>query len=195
MLRVADGDWLEGGNHLVQGMDGEADFGPARGLGQLHRLIERVRTAGVPVRLAVTGEHRDRQPGAGQCAYRVAQEALTNVLKHACPAGAQVTVAYEPRRLTVADDGLGADRSDSPGGHGLMGMRERARTYGGRLQAGPRARGGFEVWPPPRLTAQGNAVTTRVLVVDDQVLIRAGVAALLRAALSTEAVGEAVRWG
>lgn len=147
VLRVEDGDRLEGGGHLAEHPDESADFGPAPGLDQLPALAERVRAAGVPVRLEVTGEQRDLQPGAGQCAYRVVQEALTNVLKHAYPAEALVTVAYEPHRLTVtvADDGRGTEQPVPRGGHGLIGMRERARIYGGRLHAGPRASGGFEV--------------------------------------------------
>ncbi|MDJ1132609.1 sensor histidine kinase [Streptomyces iconiensis] len=147
VLRVEDGDRLEGGNQLAEGPGGEDDFGPAPGLDQLPGLVERVRAAGVPVRFAVTGEHRTLQPGAEQCAYRVVQEALTNVLKHAHTAEAQVTVGYEPQRLTVTvtDDGRGTEQPVPPVGHGLIGMRERARIYGGRLHAGPRASGGFEV--------------------------------------------------
>ncbi|WP_327392972.1 sensor histidine kinase [Streptomyces sp. NBC_01186] len=175
VLRIEDGDRLEGGrldggrlegggaegqrpagdtspgggSGLERGPGGEPDFGPAPGVDQLPALAERVRGAGVPVLFTVTGEQRVLAPGAGQCAYRVVQEALTNVLKHACPAQARVTVAYEPRQftVTVTDDGSGqAPAHQLPsGGHGLIGMRERARIYGGRLHAGPRASGGFEV--------------------------------------------------
>ncbi|MGI5348497.1 sensor histidine kinase [Streptomyces sp. CA-250714] len=182
VLRVEGGDRPgDDGPQLVGGIEDQAEFGPAPGLDQLPDLTERVRGAGVPVQFTVTGEPRPLAPGAGQCAYRVVQEALTNVLKHAYPAEAAVTVAYEPRQLTVTvtDDGRmsaaggkgrdkggekgrerstgGADGprtrgpvpqgggSPPPGGHGLIGMRERARIYGGRLDAGPRASGGFEV--------------------------------------------------
>ncbi|UNZ17086.1 histidine kinase [Streptomyces sp. 891-h] len=189
VLRVEGGDRPgDGGPRLVQGTDDQAEFGPAPGLDQLPELADRVRGAGVPVQFTVVGEPRPLAPGAGQCAYRVVQEALTNVLKHAYPAQAAVTVTYEPRELTVTvtDDGgahhgrhrsptggrtrgdakgdraeraghgaVGAGRrglpippgtgSPPPGGHGLIGMRERARIYGGRLHAGPRASGGFEV--------------------------------------------------
>ncbi|UNS99303.1 histidine kinase [Streptomyces tubbatahanensis] len=153
VLRVEEGDRLDGGDaRLVERGDADAAFGPAPGLDQLPELAERVRGAGIAVRVTVTGEPRDLAPGLGQCAYRVVQEALTNVLKHAYPAQAYVTVGYEPRQLavTVTNDGrrtpvppgLG---SPPPSGHGLIGMRERARIYGGRLEAGPRASGGFEV--------------------------------------------------
>ncbi|WP_344570344.1 sensor histidine kinase [Streptomyces axinellae] len=135
---------------LGRGRGGEPDFGPAPGVAQLPELVGRLRGAGVPVLFTVTGEQRVLAPGAGQCAYRVVQEALTNVLKHAYPAQARVTVAYEPRQftVTVTDDGSGGQvpaRQLPSGGHGLIGMRERARIYGGRLDAGPRASGGFEV--------------------------------------------------
>ncbi|GHJ24829.1 sensor histidine kinase [Streptomyces albus] len=168
VLRVEGGDRPgDEEARLVHRSEDEEEFGPAPGLDELPALAERVRGAGVPVTCTVTGEPRDLPPGAGQCAYRVVQEALTNVLKHAYPARAAVTVAYEPRRLTVtvSDDGgragtraggrggtegSAAARRHVPapppeGGHGLIGMRERARIYGGRLEAGPRASGGFEV--------------------------------------------------
>ncbi|MFE9389579.1 sensor histidine kinase [Streptomyces sp. NPDC006784] len=161
VLRVEDGGRPEDGGRCVGGGDDDRpEFGPAPGLGRLPDLVERVRGAGVPVRFTVTGEPRSPAPGAGQCAYRVVQEALTNVLKHAGTARVDVTLAYGPRQLTVAvvDDGPGsagaedgrislppAAGSRQPGGHGLIGMRERARIYGGRLYAGPRASGGFEV--------------------------------------------------
>jgi len=80
-------------------------------------------------------------------AYRVVQEALTNVMKHAGPARASVLVAYEPGtvRLEVADDGRGVNGRAGNGGHGLVGMRERVAVYGGALEAAPRAGGGFVV--------------------------------------------------
>ncbi|MEU3194043.1 sensor histidine kinase [Streptomyces sp. NPDC006992] len=160
VLRVEGGDRPDDRGPHGGGDGDRPEFGPAPGLGQLPELVERVRGAGVPVRFTVTGEPRSLAPGAGQCAYRVVQEALTNVLKHAGTARADVTLAYRPRQLTVAvvDDGPGsagpeggrislppAAGSRQPGGHGLIGMRERARIYGGRLHAGPRASGGFEV--------------------------------------------------
>ncbi|MFE9332725.1 sensor histidine kinase [Streptomyces sp. NPDC006925] len=160
VLRVEGGDRSDDRGPHGGGDGDRPEFGPAPGLGQLPELVERVRGAGVPVRFTVTGEPRSLAPGAGQCAYRVVQEALTNVLKHAGTARADVTLAYRPRQLTVAvvDDGPGsagpeggrislqpAAGSRQPGGHGLIGMRERARIYGGRLHAGPRASGGFEV--------------------------------------------------
>ncbi|MFF0431457.1 sensor histidine kinase [Streptomyces sp. NPDC004327] len=137
---------------------------PMPGLARLADVAARVRAAGVPVDLTVTGEARPLPPGVELCAYRVVQEALTNVLKHARrdgrQAGATVLVAHTADELcvTVTDDGSGV--AGSPGrsgghpdpaklatrpGHGLIGMRERARLYGGTVETGPRAEGGFAV--------------------------------------------------
>lgn len=126
----------------------EPEFDPQPGLDQIETLLERVRAAGVSAELVVTGLRRSLPPGPDLCAYRVVQESLTNVIKHALPASATVHLEYRPRELTVriADDGDGAAAvaSGSPG-HGLAGMRERARLYEGSLSAGVRAHGGFEV--------------------------------------------------
>ena len=128
---------------------GDGPYRPTPGLDRLAELAERVRAAGVPVELEVTGERRPLAPGADLCAYRVVQEALTNVIKHARPARATVRVAFRARLLTVSvtDDGRGPLPAipAASTGHGLIGMRERARIYGGTLAAGPRENGGFEV--------------------------------------------------
>lgn len=120
---------------------------PAPGLARLDELVERVRRAGVPVRVVVVGTATPLPSGADLCAYRIVQESLTNVLKHARGAQAVVRLDYgEPGQLTmqVSDDGPGA----APGpvtGHGLVGMGERAALYGGILHAGPGPAGGFVV--------------------------------------------------
>ncbi|RSS82777.1 sensor histidine kinase [Streptomyces sp. WAC06614] len=125
-------------------------LGPAPGLGRLAELARRVRAAGVEVPLTVTGTPYALQAGADLCAYRVVQEALTNVLKHAPTATrAAVLVAYGPGevRVTVTDDGqqpFSVSPSPQPG-HGLIGMRERVTIYGGTVTAGPGPHGGFEV--------------------------------------------------
>ena len=86
-------------------------------------------------------------PGVDLTAFRIVQEALTNVLKHAGPAQANVRVGYAPGtvRLEIADDGRGVNGRASDGGHGLMGMRERVGVYGGSLRAGAAPGGGFRV--------------------------------------------------
>jgi signal transduction histidine kinase len=119
---------------------------PQPGMDELDRLVERVREAGVEVELEVGGEHRPLPPGVDLAAYRIVQEALTNVIKHAGPARATVAVRYGERELEVEvrDDGRGGSASDGRG-HGLVGMRERAALYGGQLDAGPAPGGGYAV--------------------------------------------------
>ena len=132
----------------AEGVSG-ADGAPAPGLGQLAEMVDRVRAGGVPVDLRVTGEPRPLPPGVQLCLYRVVQEALTNVLKHAPGANAAVELAYRAGEMTVSviDDGKGVDpdRKRGRGGHGLIGMRERAKLYGGTIVVGPRSEGGFGV--------------------------------------------------
>jgi signal transduction histidine kinase len=119
---------------------------PQPDLADLPVLAEKLRRAGLPTDLVVHGEPETLTPGVELTAYRVVQEALTNALKHAGPATARVTVIYEPQalRLEISDDGPGTS-SQQDGGHGLVGMRERVALYGGRLEVGPRAGGGFSV--------------------------------------------------
>ena len=103
--------------------------------------------AGLAVELRIDGEPVPLPPGVDLSAYRIVQEALTNTLKHAGRARAQVTVRFGPAavELEIADDGLGAPATVNGSGHGLIGMRERTALYGGRLDAGPRPAGGFVV--------------------------------------------------
>jgi signal transduction histidine kinase len=122
-----------------------AELAPQPTLAELDALVARVREAGLPVALRTEGEPAAVPPGVALCAYRIVQEALTNVIKHAGPARASVVVRYsgDSLELEVADDGRGAlNRSV---GHGLTGMRERVALYGGELDAGSRNGGGFVV--------------------------------------------------
>ncbi|MEJ3748003.1 sensor histidine kinase [Actinomycetes bacterium KLBMP 9797] len=135
---------------LLRATDADEDAAqhdPAPGLGALGDLVERVRRAGVPVVVVVSGRVRALPPGADLCAYRIVQESLTNVLKHARPASATVALEYGAAALTVTvrDDGRGPAPGRASAGHGLVGMRERARVYGGSLTAGPGPEGGFQV--------------------------------------------------
>ncbi len=119
---------------------------PQPRIGDVPLLVSQVQEAGLPVDLVVDGEQRELPAGIELSAYRIVQEALTNALKHAGDAHAQVTIHYRPESLEieVADDGRGAVAAH-PGGHGLAGMRERVALYGGRLDAARGPRGGFVV--------------------------------------------------
>jgi signal transduction histidine kinase len=126
----------------------EADPRPQPGLATLGELAERSRSAGLPIDVVITGQARQLAPGPDLCAYRVAQEALTNVLKHAGPANARIDIDYGEETLTlkVTDTGTeAAAHGVSATSHGIRGMRERAALYGGVLTAGPLAGGGFGV--------------------------------------------------
>jgi signal transduction histidine kinase len=119
---------------------------PTPGLARLGDLVERMSGTGVPVTVEVTGEPRDLPAAVDLAAYRLVQESLTNVLRHAGPASATVRVAHEPAGLTVTvtDTGRGGN-PPSAGGHGLTGMRERVTALGGTFEAGPGPAGGFRV--------------------------------------------------
>jgi signal transduction histidine kinase len=114
----------------------------------LEQLVEQMRASGMRVSLAQIGGARPLPPGAGMVAYRICQESLTNVLKHAGPdPSVTVMVQWLPAEviLEVSDDGRGAAAVSDGLGQGLVGMRERAAMFGGSVAAGPRASGGFRV--------------------------------------------------
>ncbi|GIH93350.1 two-component sensor histidine kinase [Planobispora siamensis] len=118
------------------------------GVERLARLVERARATGLSATLVVRGSRRDLPAEVDRAAYRIVQEALTNVARHAGPASASVCVGYGPGELSVRidDDGGGTARDAAPEpGVGLTGMRERVTALGGRLHAGPRPGGGFTV--------------------------------------------------
>jgi len=127
------------------------DDGDGSGLSQLDNLVARARAAGLPVTVTVTGTERPLPAEVDQAAYRIVQEALNNVSRHAGHARTSVHLHYTPEALSVQvnDDGNGTVTSTgtgSPGpGLGLVGMRERVSALGGRLQAGPQDDGGFQV--------------------------------------------------
>ena len=119
------------------------------GLDRLGDLVERARTAGLPTTVTVDGQRRGLPPVVDRTAYRIVQEALTNITRHAGPATAAITMSYRPDSLTVQvdDDGNAAPapRQGTAPGVGLVGMRERVTALGGSLSAGPRPLGGFTV--------------------------------------------------
>jgi signal transduction histidine kinase len=122
---------------------------PQPGLGELAALVERARGAGLPVAVRVEGEPRPLAPGLDLAAYRIVQEGLTNALKHAGAAPTEVAVRWAPGalELEVADRGAGGSGPAlvNGSGHGLVGMGERVRLYGGELKTGRRPGGGFAV--------------------------------------------------
>ncbi|HEV7187042.1 MAG TPA: histidine kinase [Blastococcus sp.] len=131
---------------LLRGAAAPDTLVPQPGVAQLPELVAQVRSAGVCVGFEVTGAPRDLPPGVDVALYRLTQEALTNVLKHARGARAAVVLRYAEAevQLRVQDDGRGTDTGPGPG-HGLIGMRERVVLYGGTLTAGRRDGGGFAV--------------------------------------------------
>jgi signal transduction histidine kinase len=126
----------------------ETGLAPQPGIGDLDGLAASVRAAGLPVKLRIDGDLAPLPAAVDVSVYRIVQEALTNVLKHAGPARADVTIgcAREAITIEVTDDGTGeAGNQVTAAGHGLAGMRERAAVFGGELAAGPRPDGGFAV--------------------------------------------------
>ncbi len=120
---------------------------PTPGVADLDDLAARVTATGIPVELSVDGDLASLAPGLQLSLYRIAQEALTNVVKHAPGARARVHLRVDPEqvRLEVTNSPGGPARPPGTPGHGLMGMRERASLFGGTLTAEPRERGGFAV--------------------------------------------------
>ncbi|MFJ3610533.1 sensor histidine kinase [Streptomyces hydrogenans] len=126
--------------------DAHPELTPQPGLDQLEALVGRVRDAGLPVALTVTGPPRPLPPGLELAAYRVVQEALTNTVKHAAGATAAVTVEYRPERLRVeVTDTGGRPAAGTGSGRGLIGLRERLAVHDGTLHAGRRLTGGYRV--------------------------------------------------
>ena len=128
--------------------DESGERAPQPGADQIPQLVESVRAAGLPVELELTGSPRPLPPAVDLSAYRLLQEALTNVSRHAGPATVDVRVHYgdDGLDLTVVDDGIGSvSVSPRAGGQGLVAMRERVALVGGTLEVGPRAGGGWSV--------------------------------------------------
>ncbi|MFL5997522.1 MAG: sensor histidine kinase [Streptomyces sp.] len=130
------------------GDEGSAPPEPAPGLARLPELVSSCASAGITVTVATEGEPQPLSPGVDLTAFRIVQEALTNVTKHAATQTAHVRFVYSGTRLiiTVTDEGPPtAAAPESVKGFGVMGMRERAHSIGGELRVGPRPEGGFEV--------------------------------------------------
>ncbi|MEC4019063.1 sensor histidine kinase [Streptomyces sp. H27-D2] len=126
---------------------GDAPRSPAPGLDRLGELTEQAAGAGLSVDLSVEGARTALPPGADLAAFRIVQEALTNIVRHSGSRAARVRLDYAPRLLAIRidDDGPATGGGPSGGGNGLVGMRERAAALGGTIEAGPRPDGGFRV--------------------------------------------------
>jgi len=135
------------GLYSLRDQDGTQAAGPQPGIADVDGLAQRARDAGVPVEVAVEGDPVELGPGVELATYRIVQEALTNVMKHAPDARAWVRIRYavDAVEVRVENDGPAPAAPPSEGGRGLVGMRERAALYRGRVTAGPRAEGGFAV--------------------------------------------------
>jgi signal transduction histidine kinase len=122
----------------------EAELVPQPGLDGLDSLLEQIGRAGLPVELHVDGQPFPLPRGVELSAYRIVQEGLTNALKHARATDAGVTVRYSPDELEIEirDNGQGSATNDGLG-HGLVGVRERVKIYGGEMTAGTATGGGF----------------------------------------------------
>ena len=127
--------------------DADAEFAPQPRLADLDHLLDRVRRSGLAVALAVEGEPREIAPGVELAAYRIVQEALTNVIKHAEGAPARVRLRYaaDAIEVDVVNERGRRSANHHGAGHGLVGMRERAALYGGELDAAALPEGGFAV--------------------------------------------------
>ena len=136
---------------------GFADLTPQPAASDIETLVNQVRASGLEVSLVRMGVARTLPPGTGLTLYRICQEALTNILKHAGPdPTVTVVLSWGPHnvQLQVDDDGRGASAESDGGGHGLLGMRERAAMFGGTIVSGPRPGGGFRVMLDLPLPAQ-----------------------------------------
>ncbi len=144
---------------LLRDTEGDAATSPQPSLARLDDLLDDVRESGLPVKVEAAGDHRDVPPGVDLSAYRIIQEALTNVLKHAGPASATVRLTYgeDDLTLSVTDTGTGPAAVNGTG-HGLVGISERVAVVGGEIETGPgdgrRVRG-----PGPAALLGGDVIT------------------------------------
>jgi signal transduction histidine kinase len=130
---------------MIRSDELEPSTAPQPRLEQLGALVGRMRQAGLPVALQITGTRRVLSAGLELTAYRVVQEALTNALKHARPSHVDVGLAYSPDYLEISIDNDGPIVAGNGSGQGLTGMNERVSLYGGTLVAAPNPQGGYHV--------------------------------------------------
>ncbi len=134
---------------LLRGVDERSPRAPAAGLARLGEIVAGARAAGVDVEIVAQGAPDDLPSAVDLAAFRIVQESLTNVMRHAPGRQATVTLTFGPEAVTVETVDDGSDVATDwgrAGGHGLVGMRERALALGGEFEAGPRTEGGFRVF-------------------------------------------------
>ena len=169
----------------------QADLSPQPGLDDVRTLVGDVAASGVPVTLSLGPPATDVPPGLGLAVYRVVQEALTNVVKHAHPPeGTAVTITERAGLLTVEVSDRGSVQTPTAtDGRGLLGMRERVSLYGGTLEAGPR--GGGRLPRAGHLPGGREYDVITILIADDEALVRDGLRAILELEPDITVVGEA----
>ncbi len=176
---------------VLRGPDQGAPRQPAPSVTRIDDLVAGARATGLTVDVAVEGNPPPLPAAIDLAAYRIVQEALTNTVRHAGASAVSIRVTYGPGTVTIQvdDDGVGSPASvPVSGGSGIAGMRERALARGGELVAGPQPGGGFRVRACLPVARER---MIRVLLADDQALVRAGFRALLDAEEDLEVVGEA----
>jgi signal transduction histidine kinase len=132
---------------ILRQLEEREPLAPSPGLAQLDAVIAETSAAGFDVQLDVRGERRSLPSGVDLAAYRIIQESLTNVVRHARASSARIAIAYRAGdiEIEVVDDGIPARIDAGSSGSGLVGMRERAIALGGNFEAGPQPGGGFRV--------------------------------------------------
>jgi signal transduction histidine kinase len=149
-VRLTAQDAMREMRRLVEVLrEDDATYAPQPTLARVDELVEDARVAGVRIEFEEVGERGELPPGVDLAAYRIVQEALTNVRKHAVGAAARVRLQYADEAIDILvtnEQGRSANGADgSGGGFGLAGMRERVRLYGGTVESGPSPDGGFLV--------------------------------------------------
>lgn len=155
---------------VLRDTDGEVAMGPQPSLSDIPALVASTREGGLDASFVTTGTPRPLPIGAGLAAYRIVQEAITNVLKHAGPsphAFVQLQWESDALAIVVSDDGRGAAARRDGAGSGIAGMAERATVFGGTLSAGPRAGGGFVVRARLPLTMRDGTLASASAAVAD----------------------------
>jgi signal transduction histidine kinase len=148
---------VRAGLGVLQDRDGDDPRAPTPGLAQLQLLVTTTSKAGVDTRVHVSGEPRPLPAPVDLAAYRIVQESLTNVIRHAGADSASVSVVYEHDRVIVEIEnsgGVGSNGDSAGAGSGIVGMRERALALGGEFAAGRREGGGFRVCASLPLVAE-----------------------------------------